>query len=374
MGYPFRIWFSGLCHFVLNRDPNALCRLCVVLPYAKGEHCRDHVAGIYHVKRTPDECGRMRIEKGKEIVRLNRQRVAFDFAQREPVAVPDNPDFLNEGLLWMGHIAGGFADQNEEIVGLNPPPSVAAQVLLESSYVNYDPELSVRRIWEIPGTLTGGSLPEIEVADPMFVEFTDVEGASLKVYSIDEDMETTHDLSTVSEILISNRCEQGHGISFGDVRVRQEGEQQITWVQVDTDFKFNFDMLSSSSIAAMRRFMETDEEVFPVPESPLLTIKVAPQMCISAADAPLIEKVLDLLRGATLKGIGTGSGSDCLGSQGMTRFVELDRYIPSTGGPQESEQTFSAFAVSEPRSPQGSGTGRPPVLPPVPTPPETRKR
>lgn len=370
MSYTFRIWFTGLCHFVLNRDPNALCRLCVAVPHARGEDYRDHIAAIYHVNRVKDGCDRMRIEAGKQILQLNRHRVAFGFTRRDPIAIPGNPDFLNEGLLWMGHIAGGFSDANDEIVSLDPPPAVIAQILLESSYVEYDKELSVQRDWEIPVTLTGGNPVTRRVADPMFVEFSNVEGASLTAFSMKGAGREVHDLSNVREILIANRCEKDEG-NLGTIEVRQEGEQQISWVQVDTDFKFNFDMLASSSIAAIERFMAPQEMIFPVPKSPLLTVRVAPHTCIRAEDAPPIEKVLELLEGAGVRGTGTGSGGDCLGSQGLARFVDLDDYILAAR-PQETGQALEALSASasEPQDLEASGA----TLPPLPPEPATWKR
>jgi hypothetical protein len=361
MSYTFRIWFSGLCHFVQNRDINARCALCVVLPKADEEtsFC-NHVPAIYTVERKQDNCGNLRVNMGDEILKLNdqgkRYRVSFKMTRADNLPMPQSTEISNYGLLWLGDIAGGYADENTDIVSAIPPPTVAAQILLESPFVNYDYNLSVLREWTLPATLTGiDPRLKIKIADPVFVEFSDIRKVKLIAKLIDDPEADPYefDLPPVGErieIFIANRCDEDREDDFGEVELRWEGEHRVSFVQIDTDFLFNFRMLHPSTVAAIERVLPKDDEGYPrypLPESPLLTIEVAPHLCLEIGEDKDIKKSLALFN-FVKRGTGSGSGSDCLGAQGLARFTDLDQFIPA---PELPVATTSRQKLSMPQKP-----------------------
>ncbi len=397
MSYTFRVWFSGLCHFVENRDPNARCRLCVVLPMAKGQdNRRDHIAGIYGVSRKLDACGNMRIMKGTKILAaddLERHRVVFDMTRADDVPVSSlvTASFSQVGVMFMEDIAGGYADENIEVVSLKPPATVTAQILLESSSVTYDPLLSVLREWHLPATLT--DIPtRIPVADPVYVDISNVRRVQLIAQNMDDEHAApiTKELAAVGdviEIFVTNRCDnEDEDVKDEDVELRWEGKNSLIWMQVDKDFAYNYKMLHPSTSAAIEKLLPKDGKgnpIYPLPESPVAQIWVAPHRCLDVQ--ALLECIPDAIKPGTkpeeearykaeaketrqallasfrkfsIKGTGTGSGVDCLGSTGRTRFMDLDGVLP----PLQQSLTGATMQKLQFQPRQGSGAQQPETL------------
>ena len=331
----FRIWFSGLIHFVQNRDPNARCRMCVVVPKAD-----KHVAAIYKVKRITDDCHRPRIVKdGKPILELEKHRVSFELNRADNLfseSISASPgDF---GVLRIEDIAGGYADENSEIVSLNPPPEVAAQILLESDSIYFDENLSVRREWTLPEMLTG-VLNTVTLSDPVFVEIPGVKSIKLRAHYFGDkpndplrnEIPLPGDGEKI-EIFIQNRCEEKCDSPFGRLEARRE-PNSIKIVQIDQDFVHNYQMLNPATRAAMERILpkdKTQKPRFPLPESQFAELTFSPHLCVHLPTAEELQEVLDWIGKIIPLGTGSGSGSDCLGSKGLARFLDLETFLPSS--------------------------------------------
>ena len=382
--YTFRIWFTGLMHFVQNKDPYARCQLCVVLPRAQDSTRRKHTGAIYEVNREL-HCGKLRLQPGDPICLkcLERHRVAFkitrtDDIRPEPTASLTFPD----GFLHLQDIAGIFADENDQIVSRNPPwDIVLAQILVEGGHwLGYDFDTSITRDWDIPQTLTGFPLT-LWLADPVFVEIPNVEKVEILFYKMDEHdtLECSKVLTPGSngfiEILAANSCRDKEGdecmLGLGDLDFQWMGGQHLQIRQIDQDFEYHYRLLHPATLEAIKKVLPKkhgvipEEPRYPVPESPLVDVIVAPHICLEDVFKPtpgpepapafytashglegslearakqivmlrfpdagemLIEFLVRLL--VVILGTGTGSGNDCLGTKAQARFVGLDQYIP----------------------------------------------
>ena len=411
-GYTFRIWFSGLVHFVENRDPNAKCQLCVVLPVADDD--RKHVGAIYTAEREI-RCGKLRLKQGRRLLDLPRRRVAFRITRVDDIPPNSRSSLVVPfGFLHMNEIAGVFADENDQIVRAvpPPPPTVLAQILIEGGYDFGFDALSILREWTLPSTLTG-DLRRILVADPVFVDIPNVEKVEMLYYSLDDPAEPASSGGELQpggerriEIFVSNRCEERCHYKPEDIEVRF-GDNSVSIIQIDSDFKYNYNMLHPITLDAIKRVVPKKEENnpdseprLPLPESPLIEISLAPHLCSPCFSGhtdeaewkeeeeyeevagqrgrsnhgerhvelrrvyrrfilrPLREVTMALQKFGAIDllvvilnklfptGIGTGSGSDCLGSKGEARFVSLDRYIPA---PVPPVSLVSVHALSRAR-------------------------
>jgi len=377
--YTFRIWFTGLVHFVENKDPFAKCQLCVVLPCAQDSN-RRHTGAIYEVSREP-YCGKLRLRPGDPIGPefLDRHRIAFKITRTddippEPAISPSFP----YGFLHLQDIAGIFADENDQIVSDYPPDPVLAQILVEGGYwLGYDEEISVLRWWDIPQTLTGFSSLSLPLADPVFVETPNVEKVEIFFYKIGKDDTVVYrrvlrpGSNGFIEILATNSCHYGPGnhclLDCEDLDFQWlENGQHLQIRQIDRDFEYHFRLLHPSTIEAIKKVLPkklSDEPRFPVPESPLIDVIVAPHICLEKFFRPrprpepppperhfreerieerakqivshwfpdagelCLKFLIDLL--IIILGTGTGSGNDCLGTKARARFVDLDYFIPA---------------------------------------------
>lgn len=371
--YTFRIWFTGLMHFVENKDPYAKCQLCVVLPKAQDENRRRHTGAIYEVRRKP-YCGKLRLRPGDPIGLdcLDRHRVAFkitytDDIHPEPTASLSFP----YGFLHLQDIAGIFADENDKVVSRNPPCQVLAQILVEGGYRwGYDKD-SVTRWWDIPPTLTGYDPFLLELADPVFVEIPNVEKVEVLFYKIDE--HDTFECSEVLrpgsngfiEILAANSC-RGEAddclLDWEDFEFQwSEDGRRLQVFQIDRDFEYHYGLLHPATIEALKKVLPGAPR-FPVPESLLVDILVAPHICLEdyfrpwrkrkeAPEEKRKERAIDQRAAEIVKhwfpeakrdlfkflrdllvvilGTGTGSGNDCLGTKALARFVDLDDLVPA---------------------------------------------
>jgi hypothetical protein len=381
--YTFRIWFTGLMHFVENKDPYAKCQLCVVLPRADQDYPRHrrHVGAIYEVTREPF-CGKLRLQPGSTIYQpLDRHRVAFritrtDDIQPEPSASQTFP----YGYLHMQDIAGIFADENDQIVSLCPPPTVLAQILVQGEYsFGYEYGISTVRDWTIPQTLTGFGSFELPLADPVYVDIPNVEKVEILFYSIDEGERVIYSevlrpgSNGFIEIMAANSCrvrENEHCLlHWEDLDFQWRGGNHLIILQIDNDFEYHYRLLHPSTLEAIKKVLPKkheelpDQPRYPVPESPLVEIEVAPHICLEDFFKPrpspmpephegehrrqvsiedwavqivkrwcpegteLFKLLVQLL--ITILGTGTGSGNDCLGTKAQARFVGLDDFIPA---------------------------------------------
>lgn len=394
--YTFRIWFTGLMHFVENKDPYAKCRLCVVLPRADQDpQRRQHTGGIYEVHREL-ACGKPRLRPGSPIGPypypfLDRHRVAFRITRTDDIPAEQTASMtFPYGFLHLQDIAGIFADENDQIVSRYPPDTVLAQILVEGGYsFGYDYDVSVRRDWDIPQTLTGYKLT-LEVADPVFVEIPDVEKVEIVFYRLcDEATNTCDDEAEVFsqvlapgsngliEIMAANSCRDDYGydcvLCWDDLDFQWFDGNHLKILQIDRDFEYHYNLLHPATLEAIKKVLPKKQNPqlqstprFPVPESLLLEIKVAPHICLEDIFKPTpgpepelyhaihceeelideqvrrflrrrfptaavdqIDFLKDIVKSILLVvfGTGTGSGNDCLHTKAEARFLDLDRFI-----------------------------------------------
>jgi hypothetical protein len=371
MPYTLRVWFTGLVHFVENKDPIASCQMCVVLPVAGG-----HRAAIYLVRRETS-CGKLRLRPADPpLLTLTRRRVVFQVTRVDD-ARPQPRTSFNEpfGILGLDQIAGEFVDEFDLIVSDGEPPdSVQAQLLFEGGYsFGTDPELSVLRQWILPGTLSGAQT-YAWVADPVYIDIPDVASATMLDSPLDEaEVRAAAHATNLApggngliEVLVSNRCMPA-GFTADDISVEM-GDNRLTIFQIDDDFTFNYTVLSPTTRSAIEKILPPRSQQapqYPLPKSMLVDIQLAPHLCppwlrdparCSKPDddgpegVPRVSELLEILAmlaktilseegtlGLLLtilnalfpEGTGTGSGSDCLGTRGAARFMDLDYFIPS---------------------------------------------
>jgi len=392
--HTFRLWFSGLVHFVENKDPNAKCQLCVVLPRGDNSTAhRTHVAAIYKADREI-RCGQPRLKRGDRIIALTphpRRRVSFEIRRFDDLPPQDGLalSFSSFGALNMRDIAGIFADENDQIVDVYPPAdAVLAQILIGKGYnIGVDPSLSILREWRIPETLTGFPEFRLLLADPMYVDIPHVRSVKMHYAPIDPEetvnkaeppeppspVELRPGSNGMIEIFVANRCEGDYCLREEDFEWRREGNRWIL-MQLDRDFELNYNMLHPTTLDVLRRLLSQDgsaksgEVRFPVPESPFLEFALAPHLCfeLQEQERKSISSVMELVTKKSLdafslqdlldfiaRGTGGGSGSDCLGGVGEARFNALDNFIPDPELPpdrllvQAKHQKMSARSVAQ---------------------------
>jgi hypothetical protein len=364
--YTFRIWFSGLCHFVPNRDLSAACQLCVILPRAVDAEC-SHFGKVYTVDRYL-ESGKARIRPGAELQDLDDKRISFKITRADdlPAVLSSTPVFP-AGVIDLEAIAGPFVDENDNIVSSDPDTTVVlSQLLIETGYsTGFDID-SALRTWTLPATLTNVST-SVTIADPVYIEFSGIRSVEMVIKPLKDNgtsslMPLTPNGSKI-EILVSNRCftneedRKPRKLTADDIECRLE-ENGFRLVQIDKDFAFNYQMLHPTTLGVLSKFLpqdpQTGEPRYPVPESDLLSVvsalPIRPDDILVKLDNLLAERgegfgrakketrgddfrrilintILDLIPENT----GTGSGSDCLGSSGLIRFVDLDHHILQPG-------------------------------------------
>jgi hypothetical protein len=392
-GYTFRIWFSGLCHFVPNRDLGARCQLCVVLPRAEDGECAHR--GTIHTVAHPSVCGTLRVRPKSLLKNLEYERVTFRIQRVDdfPQPTPPDPGFP-AGVINMDQIAGPFVDENPDIVSRYPDrTTVLAQVLFENGYSSRIDDASVQRTWHLPGTLTDSAGIDFKIADPVLIEYSGVKSVEIHTHSIESSQETWHyelkpNTQSAIEILISNRCynaddDTPRHLTWSDIehRLRPDG---FDLIQIDKDFAFNYRMLHPSTLTSLRKFLPSDSVQdnqvprYPVPESPLLSVTTGLPFCPDEILAGLTKLLagypesktawdnLDRETRENLKlrlldlvptGTGTGSGSDCLGASGLMRFVDLDTLIPNPV-PAAPASPLAANHSASSGGPTESGVGR----------------
>jgi hypothetical protein len=281
----FRIWFSGLCHFVQNEDPNARCRVCVVIPKASGEQGRnDHEVKMSYADLVQRR-GRRVIDHGERIGdRLNRRRVTFEVTRSgrvKPVPPLELPQDKETFFFRLSEIAGIYADKDPSIVTTDPAPSVAAQVLLEQGIFGFDDRLSIVRPWEVIDLDENDIVRD--VADPVYVEIPEVESVVARVAAMDGSSMKEFPLKQNSgddiEIIIGARCDKGGaGINLE----RRLEPNRVILVQVDHDFAFHYDLLHECSRGALEQHPTIQERVrsqaarFPIPESRMVEFFISP--------------------------------------------------------------------------------------------------
>lgn len=358
--YTFRVWFSGLVHFVPNKNPHAKCQLCAVLPRTGGG--RAHKGVIYKPKWVV-ECGRRRLRAGDPIVPLEDRRIVFDITRGD--ALPPLPfEHSAPGVLSMDDVVGIFTDEDESIVSADPPEDrVLAQILFGAGYsMDIDYEVSIERRWTIPSTLTGIELTA-SLFDPVYIDVPNVKKVTLKSkplrVGIDCEEELHPNEHGLIEIFVSHRCEKDC-LTIGDVYPIRTPNSFVL-MQRDTDFESNYKLLHPSTIENIKKTLgkaagkKPDEVKLPIPESPLLEFYLAPHICCDPKSRErgsyerkgrlgrslwsrvnrLLDRMtsrgwgkqlLEILLG--LLGTGTGSGNDCLGGTSKARFFFLDDFIP----------------------------------------------
>jgi hypothetical protein len=302
------------------------------------------------------------------------------------------------GVIDLQQIAGPFVDENDSIVSEKPNrDEVLAQILFENGYSTGLDSASVFRTWTLPATLTNVSTT-VTIADPVYIEFPGVRRVDMIDKPIPDDgssrSQTLTPNGSTIEILVSNRCfidKNGQKIprnlTIDDIECRLE-ENGFRIVQVDKDFAFNYQMLHPATRASLSKFLPQDPQTgqprFPVPESDLLSVASAFPFCLEeiltklSKDKALSEgdenakkneikdlkrkwvgNILDLVQ----TGSGTGSGSDCLGSSGLIRFVNLDSFIPPPGPATVASSMPSADSLAaRPGALASSTLGNPPQV------------
>jgi hypothetical protein len=252
----------------------------------------------------------------------------------------------------------------------------------------------VLRTWDLPATLTNIST-SVTIADPVYIEYSGVRSVEMSVTPLfpagSFDFQPLTPNGSTIEILVSNRCFTDKDakipkkLTLDDVECRYY-ENGFKIVQIDKDFAFNYQMLHPTTLAALSKFLPQDPETgkprFPVPESDLLSVFSAFPICIDDLESKL-EKLLEelglrrekemgedfgrrLLSGIlalVMTGAGTGSGSDCLGSSGLTRFVNMDPFIPPPGPTPKASSIRSPGSLStSPGTLASSTLGNPPQV------------
>jgi hypothetical protein len=176
MAFKVRIGFTGVCSFVINSDTTGRkVRACVVMPDAEGRGDKQHTS-----KKAPDGERLLRHRaylkfKLQQLVSITNKldvpvdseglvyiegyRVSFKIPDAERLANPftADPTFRNH-LLSMEEVAGVYADDFDEIVKPSPAANlIAAQVLIDSGTLKYDPQPGDPPLetWIVPNNLTG---------------------------------------------------------------------------------------------------------------------------------------------------------------------------------------------------------------------------
>ncbi len=368
MPLTLRVWFSGLVHFIENKDPLGKCQLCAVLPGADGHH-----AAIYKVKRELC-CGKYRlrpVDLKTPFIDLTGRRATFRVTRVDDVPPSPRTSFCRpDGIVMLDQIVGEYVDEYAHIVYAPAPNGVQAQVLFEGGYTfGIDPEFSVLRTWDLPSTLTGQPT-SVPVADPVYIEIPNVRSAAIyhgphsspKPDNNYGETPLYPDGNEVIEVLVSNRCD-------GQDSFRYEfGDDRLTVYQIDSDFATHYSMLRPTTLTAINRVVPNDsgKPRYPLPESVLIDLQFAPHLCSCCMESPrhlrrllnrfpdglgngltalldhlakavpehgesnwLMEVFNLIIKTIIATGTGVGSGSDCLGAMGSARFIELDDFIPS---------------------------------------------
>jgi hypothetical protein len=287
------VFFSGLCHFVENREQSAKVKMCVVLPEA------DKHDGAIKLQR-----GGLSSPTGeaKQSIELRRHRVAFRFDKdskqlKEPLEFGGD---AMKGVIPMRDIAGIFADENPSIVRAMPPKEVRAQIILDRGKFRVEEKATP---FKFPGTLRNeqGEIA-VDLADKMFADITvPGEFVEIIVTSIGNKAKIDAyvlkpDANGEAVIDVSNDC------------VPPPGEPLKA---EDLDFQFHYKLLSPEATAAMKR-----------------------RLGKSKIPLPVNQKMLKALQARAEAGGGTGPvnadvGCNCVKSYGNMRFIGLNTFVPS---------------------------------------------
>jgi hypothetical protein len=307
MSFKVRIVFTGLCSFILNKDPTQQVRACVVLPDGEGGGIRETL-----IKKAPDGTPllRHRAFVRFKLPQLDRitdktslpvdaeglwyiegKRVAFRFQE----GAADNSfkvdTSLPNYLLGMDELAGTYADDYLDIVQATPAAGVVtSQILLHRGLLKNEYPISKLSTWVIPGTLNGKTPPlrkilthevTLELLDISAVEMvaTPLAGGAPEIVKL---------VSAAGEdvnITISHLC----------------SDNPLRWTSLDKplkddeDYKWHY-MLLSPAVQTNLEMNVLGGMVLPVPLRPL--------------------------------GAGTGGqGVNCPPTVGLPRNINLDNYL-----------------------------------------------
>jgi hypothetical protein len=367
MANTLRVWFSGLCHFVDNKDPND-GSTCVVL--VKDQ---EHKAGIYTLDWSKKKQNRGR-PLGTQIIPLDGHYVTFETSDvsKEAQSVPLR--FDDYGRVEMEDLVEDFADGDTDIANYEPSPEtqkkIVGQVFLKGDRRGSVKDQAVVDTWEIPDTVNEEFRRSMEVADPVFIEKGSVAEVFLVVREFGGKVVLRERLGADSngnfEIIVTNNCKEGHRYFEWIV-----GAHEVKLIQVDRDFEHHYNMLNPKARAAMNKLERISKGAaeYPVPERTLFLLSNMREIPAGWKDlegpfsvpspeyktlahfffqmllslAPAIAKSLGTktfalrqrrfrrLKHAFLlffhkygtRGSGVGSGCDCLPCGGKPQFFEI---------------------------------------------------
>jgi hypothetical protein len=234
MIFALDVMFSGLLHYVPNssRNPQTLCKLCVVLPEAPGH--RAVVAAAQGSGLLKDGMTVAMIEP------IERKRVVFKFvkdAASPPVPFDFRSPVLNgrvKGAVPFERILGSFSDRDSKIVGPEPPASVRAQILIGAGGAfsvgasSSPPELL------LPGELTGGGDAVIPMAEAVTMRVAGLKSAEVIVLPLANSLSPEARYSIVpngqgnAKLVVAHDC-----AAQGELKVGDD----------DKDFRFHYSLL-----------------------------------------------------------------------------------------------------------------------------------
>jgi len=179
-------------------------------------------------------------------VYIEDYRVSFKIPDAERLANPfmTDPTF-RKYLLSMDEVAGSYADDYDQIVKPTPPARlIAAQVLIDSGTLKYDPRPNdpPRSTWVIPNTLNGKVPPlSKSLTHEMALELLNISDLTILLAPLGGGAPDEIELKPVAaepvEITIAHLCTEN------PLRWRSKDVKQID----DVDFKWHYMLFSKTT-------------------------------------------------------------------------------------------------------------------------------
>jgi hypothetical protein len=376
-----RVWFSGLCQFIENKEPDE-GTTCVVLVRAL-----DHDAGIYKLDWSKKKFKRGR-PLGDEIICLDGHYVSFEIKDGLKQSFDVPLEYEDYGRIEMEDLVGDFADGDTGAVDYEPTPEIQKKIVGQV-YIKGERRGSVRSKaaidrWEIPDTVNEEFRRSMEIADPVFIERSGVGEVVLVVTSFEGEVVLRKRLKADKdgnfEIIITNNCTRPRRYFRWII-----DKKEVRLIQVDRDFMHHYQLLNPKALKAIDKLPRISRgNEYPVPERTLFLMSSLRRIPSGWRKLPtqfeipsprfktlghfflqvVLSLVLELpstlgmkravfgqrklkhLEQAFLllsqkfgpRGSGVGSGCDCLPCGGRSQFFE----IPSPTRPNEESSRLTA--------------------------------
>lgn len=302
MPFKVKIVFTGVCMFVPNNDPSKRVKVCVVLPDAEGPgnrrttskkapdgtFLRRHRAFVKFNMRQLADAQKIP-SKCEGLLYIEGKRVAFKFAEGADEFKIDPS--VRRHILDMSEIAGPYADDFADIVGLKPP-LVTSQILLDRGILKNEFPVDKLSTWVVPNTLNS-LLPPMRriLTHEVTLELLNIASVELHSMPLEGGEAEVLQLKALAEedvvITISHLCDENP--------LRWEAED--AQIKDDEDYKWHY-MLLSPAIRTKLELGVLHGLALPVPLRPLNMDSA-------------------------------GQGVNCPPSTGRARFIDLDQFLPS---------------------------------------------